>query len=134
MKYQLYIKLTSIFLLLAILLCFASCSKNNEDGQKLKYYTINNEDSLCVELIQKYNNYCLKNLDESYQIESISEITEVNLPAICLLNKAKANGYHYALLVDINEKYVSFYEGNFTNMCSVPINEFLCNVSNIFLF
>lgn len=71
---------------------------------------------------------------DSYQIESISEITEVNLPAICLLNKAKANGYHYALLVDINEKYVSFYEGNFTNMCSVPINEFLCNVSNIFLF
>ena len=51
-----YIKLTSIFLLLAILLCFASCSKNNEDGQKLKYYTINNEDSVCVELIQKYNN------------------------------------------------------------------------------
>ena len=126
--------MTSIFLLLAILLCFASCSKNNEDGQKLKYYTINNEDSVCVELIQKYNNYCLKKLDESYQIESISEITEVNLPAICLLNKAKANGYHYALLVDINEKYVSFYEGNFTNMCSVPINEFLCNVSNIFLF
>ena len=71
MKYQLYIKLTSIFLLLAILLCFASCSKNNEDGQKLKYYTINNEDSLCVELIQKYNNYCLKNLDESYQIEIV---------------------------------------------------------------
>lgn len=66
-----YIKLTSIFLLLAILLCFASCSKNNEDGQKLKYYTINNEDSLCVELIQKYNNYCLKNLDESYQIEIV---------------------------------------------------------------
>ena len=66
-----YIKLTSIFLLLAILLCFASCSKNNEDGQKLKYYTINNEDSVCVELIQKYNNYCLKNLDESYQIEIV---------------------------------------------------------------
>ena len=63
--------MTSIFLLLAILLCFASCSKNNEDGQKLKYYTINNEDSLCVELIQKYNNYCLKNLDESYQIEIV---------------------------------------------------------------
>ena len=57
--------------MLAILLCFASCSKNNEDGQKLKYYTINNEDSLCVELIQKYNNYCLKNLDESYQIEIV---------------------------------------------------------------
>ena len=43
-----YIKLTSIFLLLAILLCFASCSKNNEDGQKLKYYTINNEESSLV--------------------------------------------------------------------------------------
>ena len=91
-------------------------------------------ESTACDIIEKYNKYCTKHYDESYQIESISEITEVNLPAICLLNKAKANGYHYALLVDINEKYVSFYEGNFTNMCSVPINEFLCNVSNIFLF
>lgn len=71
---------------------------------------------------------------DSYQIENISEINEIHLPAICLLNKTKANGYHYALLVGVNEKYVSFYEANFTNMCHEPVNEFLRNVSNIFLF
>lgn len=71
---------------------------------------------------------------DSYKIENISEINEIHLPAICLLNKTKANGYHYALLVGVNEKYVSFYEANFTNMCHEPVNEFLRNVSNIFLF
>lgn len=70
MKYQLYIKLTSIFLFLAILLCFASCSKNNEDGQKLKYYTPYQSTDI-TEIIERYNKYCKNNLDESYQIEIV---------------------------------------------------------------
>lgn len=79
----------------------------------------------------------LRHYDEkvdSYQIENISEINEVHLPAICLLNKLETNGYHYILIVDVNEKYVSFYEMNFTEMYSIPISEFLCKVSNIFIF
>lgn len=70
MKYQLYIKLTSIFLLLAILLCFASCSKDNEDGEKLKYYTPYQSTDI-TEIIERYNKYCKNNLDESYQIEIV---------------------------------------------------------------
>ena len=70
MKYQLYIKLTSIFLLLAILLCFASCSKDNEDGEKLKYYTPYQNTDI-TEIIERYNKYCKNNLDESYQIEIV---------------------------------------------------------------
>lgn len=71
---------------------------------------------------------------DAYQIENISEIDEIHLPAICLLNKSETNGYHYILIVDINEKYISFYETNFAEICSVSVSEFLCKVSNIFLF
>lgn len=61
-----------IFLIIIFSLsgCSAGVNSTTSD-KKLKYYTINNEDSVCVELIQKYNNYCLKNLDESYQIEIV---------------------------------------------------------------
>ena len=59
-------------ILCAMLLSLTSCDEYKiKSNEKLKYYTINNEDSVCVELIQKYNNYCLKNLDESYQIEIV---------------------------------------------------------------
>ena len=65
----------SIFLIFQIIIfslsgCSAGVNSTTSD-KKLKYYTINNEDSVCVELIQKYNNYCLKNLEESYQIEIV---------------------------------------------------------------
>lgn len=60
---------------------------------------------------------------DSYQIENISEINEVHLPAICLLNKSETNGYHYVLVVDVNEKYISYYEMNFTEVYSIPVNE-----------
>ena len=132
MKNKIAIILTLQFIITVF--AFSGCGESTASSNSSKLtYCAYYEDAIC-DIIEKYNKYCTKHYDESYQIESISVITEVNLPAICLLNKAKANGYHYALLVDINEKYVSFYEGNFTNMCSVPINEFLCNVSNIFLF
>ena len=132
MKNKIAIILTLQFIITVF--AFSGCGESTASSNSSKLtYCAYYEDAIC-DIIEKYNKYCTKHYDESYQIESISEITEVNLPAICLLNKAKANGYHYALLVDINEKYVSFYEGNFTNMCSVPINEFLCNVSNIFCF
>ena len=59
-------------ILCAMLLSLTSCDEYKiKSNEKLKYYAINNEDSVCVELIQKYNNYCLKNLDESYQIEIV---------------------------------------------------------------
>lgn len=50
-------------ILCAMLLSLTSCDEYKiKSNEKLKYYTINNEDSVCVELIQKYNNYCLKTL------------------------------------------------------------------------
>ena len=68
-----YIKvILAILLGVIIITSFSSCAiKNNSEQNHLVYYTLNDEDSVCVELIQKYNNYCLKNLEESYQIEIV---------------------------------------------------------------
>ena len=68
-----YIKvILAILLGVIVITSFSSCAiKNNSEQNHLVYYTLNNEDSVCVELIQKYNNYCLKNLEESYQIEIV---------------------------------------------------------------
>ena len=68
-----YIKvILAILLGVIIITSFSSCAiKNNSEQNHLVYYTLNGEDSVCVELIQKYNNYCLKNLEESYQIEIV---------------------------------------------------------------
>ena len=68
-----YIKvILAILLGVMIITSFSSCAiKNNSEQNHLVYYTLNDEDSVCVELIQKYNNYCLKNLEESYQIEIV---------------------------------------------------------------
>ena len=68
-----YIKvILAILLGVMVITSFSSCAiKNNSEQNHLVYYTLNNEDSVCVELIQKYNNYCLKNLEESYQIEIV---------------------------------------------------------------
>jgi len=68
-----YIKvILAILLGVMVITSFSSCAiKNNSEQNHLVYYTLNDEDSVCVELIQKYNNYCLKNLEESYQIEIV---------------------------------------------------------------
>ena len=68
-----YIKvILAILLGVIVITSFSSCAiKNNSEQNHLVYYTLNDEDSVCVELIQKYNNYCLKNLEESYQIEIV---------------------------------------------------------------
>ena len=68
-----YIKvILAILLGVIVIISFSSCAiKNNSEQNHLVYYTLNDEDSVCVELIQKYNNYCLKNLEESYQIEIV---------------------------------------------------------------
>lgn len=60
-----------IAILCAVLLSFASCKDNNvASNERLKYYTSNSEDDF-GSLIKQYNRYCLKNYDESYQIEIV---------------------------------------------------------------
>lgn len=57
-------------LLFISLFSLASCAKNKSDeSDKLKYYCT--FDNIFTEMIEKYNKYCLKNYDESYQIEII---------------------------------------------------------------
>jgi ABC-type glycerol-3-phosphate transport system substrate-binding protein len=55
--------------LILINLCACSVNTNSFDDDKLKYYAYY-EDTIC-DIINKYNNYCAKHYDESYQIEII---------------------------------------------------------------
>lgn len=63
--------ITSICICIFISIAFCGCLKNNvsSNSDKLKYYTYS-EDSI-YDIINKYNRYCAKHLDESYQIEIV---------------------------------------------------------------
>lgn len=58
--------------LLMILIFSASCTdtNNGSDGEKLKYYTPYQSTDI-TEIIERYNKYCKKHYDESYQIEIV---------------------------------------------------------------
>ena len=54
-----------------MLLCFASCERNDiNSNKKLKYYTSNLGTDI-IAIIERYNKYCENNLDNTYQIEIV---------------------------------------------------------------
>ena len=59
-------------MLLMIIIFSASCTdtNNSSDGEKLKYYTPYQSTDI-TEIIERYNKYCKKHYDESYQIEIV---------------------------------------------------------------
>lgn len=66
-----------IVILCVLLFSFTSCSnKKNDDNQKLKYYCNEENADVLLDIIEKYNKACLKNYDESYQIEIVKFNTE----------------------------------------------------------
>ena len=77
-------KILSAFLLVAITITLSSCSHPDPETEKLTYYALKEDvkgEEWFYSLIQKYNKYCLKNLDESYQIEVVTfdSESEMNL-------------------------------------------------------
>lgn len=71
-----------ISLIFIIIFIFCSCTASNISDtsivSKLTYYTAGTDSDIC-ELIKKYNRYCNKNYDESYQIEIIEFDSESDM-------------------------------------------------------
>lgn len=74
-------KIIALMILITVCFSITACVKNEEEYEKLKFYTYYEESDDIYDIVTRYNNYCLDSLDRSYQIEIVRFDTpkEMNL-------------------------------------------------------
>ena len=114
-------------------MCFLKMKKHKVEYCDLLNYI--KQTSFGVEPYQILNYLKLYDANiESYEIDQNTSINDIRFPAICLNNKSKTNAFKYSLLINAENNNFIFTNSDISILYSMPFNEFLDKISNIFIF